>query len=64
MMVALPLETCTTAIEKAGNDELAVPSLTLITMFEYVAMSAAVGVPESLPVEVLNVAQAGLFWML
>ena len=33
-------------------------------MFEYVPVCALLGVPDSLPVVVLNVAQAGLFVML
>src|SRR5215831_3695872 len=53
---------CVTAIENAGSDVLAVPSLTLITMLEKVP--AAVGVPLSCPVLVLNVAHDGLPAML
>ncbi len=48
-----------TAIEKAGNEALALPSLTVITMSANVA--AALGVPVSAPVVVLNCAQVGLF---
>ena len=40
------------------------PSLTLMAMFEYMPVCALLGVPDSLPVVVLNVAQAGLFVML
>jgi hypothetical protein len=47
----------------AGNDLLALPSLTLITMFGYGPACCAVGVPVSAPVEVANAAQAGLLAM-
>src|SRR5436190_21110588 len=50
---------CVTAIENAGNDAVACPSLTLIAMLADVP--AAVGVPWSCPVVVLNVAQVGMF---
>ena len=40
------------------------PSDTEMMMFENVATSASAGVPDSRPVDVLNVAQAGRFWML
>ena len=53
---------CATVIENAGRLVVAVPSLTLITMLEVVP--ALVGVPESEPSALLNVAQAGLPWML
>src|SRR4029434_9255715 len=62
--VALPLvDGCVTVIENVGSE--AVPtlaSLTAITMPE--CTPALAGVPESLPVVVLKVAQDGLFWML
>ena len=48
-------------IENAASAALALPSLTLITMFEYVPALAPVGVPDSCPVAVLNVAHAGRF---
>jgi hypothetical protein len=48
---------CVTAIENAGSDAVACPSLTLIAMLANVP--AAVGVPDSCPVLPLNVAQAG-----
>jgi hypothetical protein len=52
-----------TVIENADSATLgALPSLTLIVMFEDVP--AAVGVPVSCPVLPLNVAQAGRFVML
>jgi len=41
-----------------------VPSLTLITMFENVPTSELAGVPVRAPVELLNLAQEGMFWML
>ena len=59
--VAEPVPTATTVIVNAGNDAVAVPSLTLIVMFVYVPTFAAVGVPSSRPVLVLNVAHAGRF---
>jgi hypothetical protein len=48
-----------TVIEKAGSEALLVPSLTEITMLEVVPTLAACGVPESCPVLVLKLAQAG-----
>ena len=47
---------------KAGKEAESEPSLTLITMFE--KTPDPVGVPESLPVDTLKVAQLGLFWTL
>jgi hypothetical protein len=47
LSVALRAEDCVTLIEKAGNDTLARPSLTLMTMFEYVPAFVAEGVPDS-----------------
>jgi hypothetical protein len=61
--VARPFETAVTATANGLNAVLAAPSLTEIEMFEYVPTSEAVGVPESRPVAVLNVAHAGLFWI-
>ena len=46
-----------TLIANTGSDVVLVPSLTLIATFENVP--AAVGVPCSCPVDVLNVAHAG-----
>jgi hypothetical protein len=46
-------------IENAGSDFVALPSLTLMTMFEYVPIWDEAGVPVRLPVTVLNVAQPG-----
>ena len=37
-------------IENGGSEALACPSLTLMTMFEYVPSCAAAGVPERVPV--------------
>jgi hypothetical protein len=48
-----------TVIENAGSEALDAPSATLITIPVYVPTLAAVGVPESCPVVVLNVAHAG-----
>ena len=53
-----------TEIANAGSEVVAFPSLTLMTMFEYVPTCVVVGVPDTLPVEALNVAQLGLFVML
>ena len=50
-----------TTIENAGSEAVRLPSLTLMPMFEYVPVCALLGVPDSLPVVVLNVAHAGLF---
>lgn len=57
----LPLPLALTEIENAGSDVVTLPSLTRITMFEYVPTCASVGVPLKRPVEVLNDAHAGLF---
>ena len=48
-----------TVIENAGNDAVAEPSLTEITMPLNAAFVPAGGVPESCPVAVLNEAQLG-----
>ncbi len=64
LTVAEPVATCSTASENAGSEADAVPSDTEMMMFANVAMSVSAGVPESRPVAVLNVAQAGRFWML
>ena len=50
-----------TEIENAGNDAVLLPSLTLITMFEYVPTLLLVGRPLSVPVEVLKLAHEGRF---
>ena len=56
----VPSETWFTVIVKAASDALTVPSVTLITMFEYVPALAAAGVPVSCPFEGLKLAQLGL----
>ena len=48
----------------AASEAESCPSLTLITMFENVPTLELDGVPLKVPVEVLNVAQAGRFWTL
>jgi hypothetical protein len=45
---------------KAGRVAFFTPSLTAITMLEYVPTLAAEGAPESCPLLALKVAQAGL----
>ena len=55
---------CTTLIENAGSDFVAMPSLTLMTMFEYDPIWDEDGVPVRLPVELLNVAQPGFLAIL
>ena len=47
-----------------GNDVVALPSLTRMTMPDVVPTFAVVGVPLKRPVVVLNEAHAGLLWML
>ncbi len=49
-----------TTIENAGRDADNAPSLTLIVMLADAPIWLPVGVPESCPVELLNVAHAGL----
>ena len=62
--VALPFAICVTAMGKAGRETVVVPLLTLMVMFEYVATSASVGVPDNSPVFVLKLAQLGSFFTL
>ena len=50
---------CSTLIENAGSDFVTLPSLTLMTMFEYVPVWDEDGVPLRLPVTLLNVAHTG-----
>jgi hypothetical protein len=50
-----------TLIENAASAAVALPSLTEITMFAYVPMFGAVGVPWRRPVAVLKVAHVGRF---
>jgi hypothetical protein len=59
-----PLDDCFTWIENGSSDALDERSLTTISMFESVPTLAAEGVPLSVPLEALNVAQAGLLVML
>ena len=58
---AAPICSSVTVIENAASAALALPSLTLMTMFEYVPALALVGVPDNWPVAVLNDAHAGRF---
>ena len=51
----------TTVIANAGKDETRRPSETRITMLLYVPACVLAGVPESVPLPVLNEAHAGLF---
>jgi hypothetical protein len=53
-----------TTIANVGSETVVVPSLTLIRMLENVPVCVLLGVPDSLPVVVLNAAQAGLFAIL
>ena len=64
LSVTLPVALSVTAMGNEGRDALVLPSLTLMLMFEYVPTSAAVGVPDSSPVELLKLAQLGAFLML
>jgi hypothetical protein len=66
LSVARPvaLDAALTPIEKLASEADALPSLTLIAMLPYVPTCAEVGVPESLPVLVLNEAHEGLLVML
>jgi len=50
-----------TTIAKVLSAALVVPSLTRMVMSEYVPTCAGLGVPDSSPVAVLNVAQIGRF---
>ena len=50
-----------TLIENGARDALLVPSLTEMTMLEYVPTFAVVGVPETVPLAMLKVAQDGRF---
>ena len=54
----------TTLIANAGSDLVALPSLTLMTIFEYVPVWDEAGVPVRLPEALLNVAQAGFLAIL
>ena len=58
-IVRLPADA--TLIANAGSELVCTPSLTLMTMFEYVPTWLLEGVPESIPVEVLKLAHDGMF---
>src|SRR5690606_10245179 len=53
-----------TVIENAGRDAVALPSLTVIRMFECVPTCPAPGMPSSWPVDGVNDSHAGRFTML
>ena len=55
---------CTTLIVNAGSDFVTMPSLTLMTIFEYDPTWDVAGVPLRVPVELLNVAQPGFLAIL
>ena len=59
--VALPFAGAVTVMENIGSETVSFVSVTEITMLAYTPAAPAVGVPESLPVAVLNVAHVGLF---
>ena len=50
-----------TVMANGASAVVALPSLTLMTMFEYVPALAAAGVPDNCPVTLLNVAHVGRF---
>ena len=58
---AAPICSSITVIENGASLALALPSLTVMTMFEYVPALALVGVPESCPVAELKEIHAGRF---
>ena len=58
-----PLEAALTVMVKEASETDVVPSVTEITMPGKLPTLPDPGVPESLPVLVLKVAQLGLFWM-
>jgi hypothetical protein len=64
VMVGAVLGGALTVIANEGNDVVALPSLTRMTMPDVVPTFAVVGVPLKRPVVVLNEAHAGLLWML
>src|SRR5690606_27292808 len=53
-----------TVIENAGRDAVALPSLTVMRMFECVPTCPGPGVPARRPVDGVNVSQPGRFTML
>jgi hypothetical protein len=60
LMVGVRFVLDATVIVKAGSAALVLPSLTEMTMPSYFPACDDVGVPESLPVAMLNVAHDGL----
>jgi hypothetical protein len=52
-----------TAIAKAGNEAVDVPSDTEMTMLDQVPTSTDVGAPDKRPEALSKLAQAGLAWM-
>ena len=61
LKLALPVVAAVTVMLKGGSELEATPSLTLSTMLEYVPVCVLAGVPESWPVAMLKLAQAGMF---
>jgi hypothetical protein len=61
LIVGALFDESTTVIVNGVSPALTLPSLTRIWMLEYVPTLAAVGVPESCPVALLNVSHAGRF---
>jgi hypothetical protein len=62
LKLALPVVVAGVTVMLKGGSELeATPSLTLSTMLEYVPVCVLAGVPESWPVAMLKLAQAGMF---
>ncbi|MGC3979807.1 MAG: hypothetical protein QM808_00930 [Steroidobacteraceae bacterium] len=59
LLELLELEAAT-LMANAGNEVVALPSLTEMAMLPYVPTAVAAGVPLNLPVDVLNLAQLGL----
>ena len=60
----LPPVPLLTAMAKAGNDVLVLPSLTRMVMLENVPTFELVGVPDNRPVVLLKLAHVGRFEML
>src|SRR5687767_6917653 len=62
-MVGARLACARTCSVKPGSEVVAMPSVTEMMMLDVLPTLDEVGVPESRPVEVLNVAQLGRFWI-